>query len=113
MATRIGNYRIGKTLGVGSFGKVKLAEHEHTVRFHPPLLPCSHSLFLFLLLVIADRHAPGLVLATHILVAVCVHILFAGSFVGYACRVLAYMYASSLCTLEACSNLFLFLFFLF
>lgn len=27
---RIGNYRLGKTLGVGSFGKVKLGEHEET-----------------------------------------------------------------------------------
>lgn len=27
---RIGNYRLGRTLGVGSFGKVKLAEHEPT-----------------------------------------------------------------------------------
>lgn len=27
---RIGNYRLGKTLGVGSFSKVKLAEHEPT-----------------------------------------------------------------------------------
>lgn len=27
---RIGNYRLSKTLGVGSFGKVKLAEHEPT-----------------------------------------------------------------------------------
>lgn len=27
---RIGNYRLGKTLGVGSFGKVKLGEHEQT-----------------------------------------------------------------------------------
>lgn len=27
---RIGNYRLGTTLGVGSFGKVKLAEHEPT-----------------------------------------------------------------------------------
>ncbi|KAL0484249.1 SNF1-related protein kinase catalytic subunit alpha [Acrasis kona] len=27
---RIGSYRLGKTLGEGSFGKVKLAEHEIT-----------------------------------------------------------------------------------
>lgn len=27
---RIGNYRLGRNLGVGSFGKVKLAEHEPT-----------------------------------------------------------------------------------
>lgn len=30
VVTRIGNYRLGKTLGVGSFSKVKLAEHEPT-----------------------------------------------------------------------------------
>ncbi|GAB9468808.1 hypothetical protein Gpo141_00006115 [Globisporangium polare] len=28
--TQIGHYRLGKTLGIGSFGKVKLAEHEIT-----------------------------------------------------------------------------------
>lgn len=41
---RIGNYRIEKTLGVGSFGKVKRAEHEHTVRIPyraPAVLPYS------------------------------------------------------------------------
>eukprot|EP00184_Porphyridium_aerugineum_P007644 CAMPEP_0184698514 /NCGR_PEP_ID=MMETSP0313-20130426/5120_1 /TAXON_ID=2792 /ORGANISM="Porphyridium aerugineum, Strain SAG 1380-2" /LENGTH=477 /DNA_ID=CAMNT_0027157477 /DNA_START=88 /DNA_END=1521 /DNA_ORIENTATION=+ len=27
---KVGNYRLGKTLGVGSFGKVKLGEHEAT-----------------------------------------------------------------------------------
>ncbi|CAA3010371.1 SNF1-related kinase catalytic subunit alpha KIN10-like [Olea europaea subsp. europaea] len=26
----LGNYRLGKTLGLGSFGKVKIAEHVHT-----------------------------------------------------------------------------------
>jgi serine/threonine protein kinase len=39
---RIGNYRLGKTLGVGSFGKVKLAEHEQTVS-------CNIFLLLFIL----------------------------------------------------------------
>ncbi|KAA8496101.1 Serine/threonine protein kinase OSK1 [Porphyridium purpureum] len=29
---KVGNYRLGRTLGVGSFGKVKLAEHEATGR---------------------------------------------------------------------------------
>lgn len=28
---KIASYILGKTLGVGSFGKVKLAEHEQTV----------------------------------------------------------------------------------
>jgi hypothetical protein len=29
---RIGHYLMGKTLGVGTFGKVRLAVHEPTVR---------------------------------------------------------------------------------